>query len=56
MHLYSTVSQYDVNKSDLVHFVNYVRWHCTNFTKTTTFNGDIDRSVRGVCDIRPELT
>ena len=41
---------------DLVHFVNSVQWHSTIFRKTTRFNGDIDRAVRGVCDIRPELT
>ena len=45
-----------MDKNDLVHFVNSVRWHCTIFTKTTRFNGDIDRAVREVGDIRPELT
>ena len=45
-----------MDKSDFVHFVNSVRWHCTIFAKTTRFSGDIHRAVRGVCDIRPELT
>ena len=45
-----------MDKSDFVHFVNSVQWHCTIFTKTTRFNGDINRAVRGVCDVRPELT
>ena len=43
-----------MDKSDFVQFLNSVRWHCTIFTKTTRFIGDIDRAVRGVCDIRPE--
>ena len=43
-----------MDKSDFVHFVNSVRWHCTIFTKTMRLNGDIDRAVLGVCDIRPE--
>ena len=55
-HLFSAVSRYGVDKKDFVHFVNSGRWHCTIFTKTTRFNGDIDRAVRGVCDIRPEWT
>ena len=45
-----------MDKSDFVHFVNSVQWQCTNITKTTKFNGEIDRAVWGVCDIRPELT
>ena len=39
-----------------MHFVNSVRWHCTILTKTTRLNEDIERAVRGVCDIRPEYT
>ena len=46
--------RYDLNKSDFMHFVNSVRWHCTILMKTTGLNEDIDRAVRGVCDIRPE--
>ena len=45
-----------MDKRDFEHFVNSDRWHCTIFTKTTRFDGDIDRAVRGVSDIRPELT
>ena len=45
-----------MDKSYFVHFVNSVRWHCTNFTNIARFNGDMDRVVRGVCDIRPEWT
>ena len=43
-----------MDKSNFVHFVNSVRWHCTYFTNVARFNEDIDRTVRGVCDIRPE--
>ena len=39
-----------MDKSNFVHFVNSVRWHCN----IARFNEDIDRTVRGVCDIRPE--
>ena len=45
-----------MDKSDFLNFVISVQWHCTNFTKTARFNGDIDRAVRGVSDNRPELT
>ena len=45
-----------MDKSNFVHFVISVRWHCTNFTNIARINGDIDRVVRGVCDIRPEWT
>ena len=45
-----------MDKNDFVLFVNSVQCHCTNFTETTRFNGDIDRAVRGVCDIRSEMT
>ena len=45
-----------MDKGDLLHFVNSVRWDCTILTKTTRFNWDIDSAVRGVCDIRPEWT
>ena len=45
-----------MDKRDFVHYANSVRWHCTILSKTTRFNGDIDRDVRGVGDIRPELT
>ena len=37
-----------------MHFVNSVRWHCIILMKTTGLNEDIDRAVRGVCEIRPE--
>ena len=30
--------------------------HCTILMKTTRLNEDIDRAVRGVCDIRPKCT
>ena len=43
-----------MDKSDIMHFLNSVRWHCTILMKTTRLNEDIDRAVRGVCDIRPE--
>ena len=43
-------------KSDFMNFVNSVRWHCTLLMKTTRLNEDIDRAVRGVCDIQPECT
>ena len=43
-----------MDKSDFMHFVNSVRWHCTILMKTTGLNEAIDRAVRGVCDIRPE--
>ena len=43
-----------MDKSDFMHFVNSVRWHCTISMKTTRLNEDIDRAVREVCDIRPE--
>ena len=45
-----------MDKSDFLHFVNSVRWHCTILMKTTGLNEDIDRAVRGVCAIRPEWT
>ena len=45
-----------MDKSNLVHFVNSVRLHCSYFTNIARFNEDIDRTVRGVCDIRPEWT
>ena len=45
-----------MDKSNLVHFVNSVRRHCTYFTNIARFNGDIDRTVRGVSDVRPEWT
>ena len=43
-----------MDKSDFMHFVNSVRWHCTILMKTTRLNEDIDRAVRVVSDIRPE--
>ena len=48
--------RYDVDKIDFMHFVNSVRRHCTVLMKTTRLNEEIDRAVRGVCDIRPECT
>ena len=45
-----------MDKSDFMHFVNSVRRHSTISLKTTRLNEDIDRAVRGVCDIRPECT
>ena len=45
-----------MDKSDFKHFVNSGRRHCTISMKTTRLNEDIDRAVRGVCDIRPECT
>ena len=43
-----------MGKSDFMHFVKSVRWHCTILLNTARLNADIDRAVRGVCDIRPE--
>ena len=43
-----------MDKSDFVHFVKSDRWHCTILMKTAILSEDIDRAVRGVCDIRPE--
>ena len=43
-----------MDKGVYMHFVNSVRWHCTILMKTTRLNEDVDRAVRGVCDIRPE--
>ena len=37
-----------------MHFVIYARWHCTILMNTTRLNEDIERAVRGFCDIRPE--
>ena len=45
-----------MDKSDFMQFVNSVRWHSTILMKTTRLNEDIDRAVRGECDIRPECT
>ena len=45
-----------MDKSALVRIVNSVRWHCTISMKTKGLNEDIDRAVRGVCDLRPECT
>ena len=45
-----------MDKDDFMNFVNSVRWHCTFPMETTTLNGDLDRSVRGVCYIRPDCT
>ena len=45
-----------MDRSDFMHFVNSVRWHCTILMKTMGLNEDIDRVVRGVCDIRPQYT
>ena len=45
-----------MDKSEFMHFVNSVRWHSTILMKTTRLKEDIDRDVRGVCDIRPECT
>ena len=36
-----------MDKSDLMHFVNSVRWHCTILKKTTRRKEDNDRDVRG---------
>ena len=44
----------DVDKKDFMHFVNSVRWHCTILMKIRGLKEDIDRTVRGVCDIRPD--
>ena len=45
-----------MDKIDFMHFVSSVRWHCTILMNTTRLNEDINRAVRGVCDIRPEWT
>ena len=37
-----------MDKSDFMHFVNSVRWHCTILMKTTRLNEDIDRPVREI--------
>ena len=39
-----------------MHARNYVRWHCIILMKSTRLNEDIDRAVRGVCDIRLKCT
>ena len=43
-----------MDKKDFMHFKNSVRWHCTILMKTRILKEDIDRIVRGVCEIRPE--
>ena len=43
-----------MDKSDFMHFLNSVRWHCIILMKTTGINEDIDGAVQGVCDIQPE--
>ena len=43
-----------MDKSYFMHFVNSVRWNCTTLINTARLKEDIDRAVRGVCDIRPE--
>ena len=45
-----------MGRSDFMHFVISVRWHYTILKMTTRHNEDIERAVRGVCDIRPECT
>ena len=35
-----------MDKSDFMHFVNSVQWHCTILMKTTGLNENIDRAVR----------
>ena len=50
----SAVSRCDVDKRDFIHFVYSVRWHCTNSMKTMGLNENIDRTVLGECNIRPE--
>ena len=45
-----------MDKSDFMNFVNSVRWHCAILKKTKGLKEDIDRALRGVCDIRPECT
>ena len=35
----------DVDKSDYMHFVNSVQWHCAILMKTTRLNEDIDRAL-----------
>ena len=45
-----------MDKSDFLHYVNSVRWHCTILMKNTRLKEDIDRAIRGLCDIRPECT
>ena len=44
-----------MDKSDSMHFVNSVRWHCTILMKTTRLNEDIEWAVRGVCDIENRI-
>ena len=43
-----------MDKSGLMHFVSSVLWQCTILMNTARLNEDINRAVRGVCDIRPE--
>ena len=45
-----------MDKGDLMHFVNSVRWHCTIPMKTMRVNEDLDRAVRGVYDIQTDCT
>ena len=35
-----------MDKRDLMHFVNSVRWHCTILVKTTRLDENIDRAIR----------
>ena len=50
-HFYSAVSRCERDKSKFMYFVNSFRSHCTILKR---LNEDIDRAVRGVCEIRPE--
>ena len=43
-----------MDKSYFMHFVSSVRWHCTILMNTTRLNEDLDRAVRGVCDLQLE--
>ena len=45
-----------MDKSDFMHFVISVRWHCIILMKTTGLNEDTDRALRAVYDIRPECS
>ena len=37
-----------MDKSDFMHFVNFVRWYCILLMNTARLNEDIDWAVRGV--------
>ena len=45
------MSRFDLDKSDFMHFVNSVQWHCIILMKTTRLSEDIDES-EAICPIK----